>query len=584
MSNDFDELDDLMGLDDDAEFGLDEDEDELGLDEEAEFGLEDEDEGEVDFGDEEEDEDDFGDEDEDEDDFGADDDNMEDMKATSDDPEDPEDDSGPDINGEPGQFGIAALTVGLLAAGGAAAAGGGLVIGRRARYTRQQRIFRNRYRRAVKRADWRRGGEGVRRRLRNTWRRLRRLWGKLSDKRKVGLKSPGQTRKAVVKLYGPLPQDADRVQSGPAVAPRGSIVPFFPRSSAEVPPLTVFQSQELNQQAQATNYAQRFSSPPVRSPQYVSPLQAVPAPSVSATDAPALAQLDTMTNERLWNIAAGKGIGFFSTPAARMRARQILRARGISTTATNSVELSVAPAPSSAASLDQLNGMTNERLWHIASGQGLGIFSTPAARMQARQILRSRGIDPGATNPAARSASPVSSAAPRVPLLRPNLTATFDMRTTPLPNPMKRAPVLPRPAVSLPAPPLAQRFTAAARPEVSQARPLPMASGPMLQRMQMSPAVQAAIRPGLSPVLPRFSPGARSAASANMGFDTYGIDAGAVAPIVADGYSVVPDFSTLGMSAIKEHPIKSVASIAGLFAAGVLLAKPVGDLIRSRVG
>lgn len=560
MSNDFDELDDLMGLDDDAEFGLDEDEDELGLDEEAEFGLEDEDEG--DFGDEDEVEDDFGDEDED--DFGADDDDMEDMKATSDDPEDPEDDSGPDINGEPSFGGV---------------------FSRRGRYTRQQRIFRNRYKRAVKRADWRRGGEGVRRRLRNTWRRLRRLWGKLNEKKRVGLKSPGQTRKTVVKLYGPLPQDADRVQSGPAVAPRGSIVPFFPRSSAEVPPLTVFQSQELNQQAQATNYAQRFSSPPVRSPQYVSPLQAVPAPSVSATDAPALAQLDTMTNERLWNIAAGKGIGFFSTPAARMRARQILRARGISTTATNSVELSVTPAPSSAASLDQLNGMTNERLWHIASGQGLGIFSTPAARMQARQILRSRGVSTAATNPAAsRPVSPVSSAAPRVPLLRPNLTATFDMRTAPLPNPMKRAPVLPRPAVSLPAPPLAQRFTAAARPEISQARPLPMTSGPMLQRVQMSSEVRAAIRPGLTPALPRFSPGARSAASANMGFDTYGIDAGAVAPIVADGYSVVPDFSTLGMSAIKEHPIKSVASIAGLFAAGVLLAKPVGDLIRSRVG
>ena len=560
MSNDFDELDDLMGLDDDAEFGLDEDEDELGLDEEAEFGLEDEDEG--DFGDEDEVEDDFGDEDED--DFGADDDDMEDMKATSDDPEDPEDDSGPDINGEPSFGGV---------------------FSRRGRYTRQQRIFRNRYKRAVKRADWRRGGEGVRRRLRNTWRRLRRLWGKLNEKKRVGLKSPGQTRKTVVKLYGSLPQDADRVQSGPAVAPRGSIVPFFPRSSAEVPPLTVFQSQELNQQAQATNYAQRFSSPPVRSPQYVSPLQAVPAPSVSATDAPALAQLDTMTNERLWNIAAGKGIGFFSMPAARMRARQILRARGISTTATNSVELSVTPAPSSAASLDQLNGMTNERLWHIASGQGLGIFSTPAARMQARQILRSRGVSTAATNPAAsRPVSPVSSAAPRVPLLRPNLTATFDMRTAPLPNPMKRAPVLPRPAVSLPAPPLAQRFTAAARPEISQARPLPMTSGPMLQRVQMSSEVRAAIRPGLTPALPRFSPGARSAASANMGFDTYGIDAGAVAPIVADGYSVVPDFSTLGMSAIKEHPIKSVASIAGLFAAGVLLAKPVGDLIRSRVG
>lgn len=604
MSNEFAELDELMGLDDDAEFGLDDDEDELGLDEEAEFGLEDEDEDEGDFGDEDEgeDEDDFGDEDEDEDDFGADDDDMEDMKAMSDDPEDPEDDSGPDINDEQfGILGVTALALSLptmaamapgaaagIAAGAGALTAGGLILARSARYRRQQRIFRNRYKRAVKRADWRRKGAGVRRRLKNTYRRMKRLWAKVPERKRAGLKNPARTRKDVVKLYGPLPRGEAPERRGSApVYPTAGIAAGLvrPPSSAPVPPLSQYQSHELNQQALATNYAQRFSSPPVRSPQYVSPLQAVPAPSVSATDAPALAQLDTMTNDRLWNIAAGKGIGFFSTPAARMRARQILRARGISTTATNSVELSVAPAPSSAASLDQLNGMTNERLWHIASGQGLGIFSTPAARMQARQILRSRGVSTAATNPAAsRPVSPVSSAAPRVPLLRPNLTATFDMRTAPLPNPMKRAPVLPRPAVSLPAPPLAQRFTAAARPEISQTRPLPMTSGPMLQRVQMSPAVQAAIRPGFSPVLPRFSPGARSAASANMGFDTYGIDAGAVAPIVADGYSVVPDFSTLGMSAIKEHPIKSVASIAGLFAAGVLLAKPVGDLIRSRVG
>jgi hypothetical protein len=68
-----------------------------------------------------------------------------------------------------------------------------------------------------------------------------------------------------------------------------------------------------------------------------------------------------------------------------------------------------------------------------------------------------------------------------------------------------------------------------------------------------------------------------------MGFDTYGEEPG-VAPVVADGYSVVPDFTTLGMSAIKEHPLKTIASVAGLFVAGAFLAKPVGNMIRSRIG
>jgi hypothetical protein len=69
-----------------------------------------------------------------------------------------------------------------------------------------------------------------------------------------------------------------------------------------------------------------------------------------------------------------------------------------------------------------------------------------------------------------------------------------------------------------------------------------------------------------------------------MGFDTYGLEPGAVAPIVPDGYSVVPDFTTLSLSAIKEHPLKTIASVAGLFAAGAFLAKPVGNLIRGRMG
>jgi len=99
--------------------------------------------------------------------------------------------------------------------------------------------------------------------------------------------------------------------------------------------------------------------------------------------------------------------------------------------------------------------------------------------------------------------------------------------------------------------------------------------------------MRASIRPmgpaGLS-MSARFSPGARPGASANMGFDTYGLEPGAVAPIAPDGYSVVPDFTTLSLSAIKEHPLKTIASVAGLFVAGAFLAKPVGNLIRSRMG
>jgi hypothetical protein len=553
MSNEFDDLDELMDLDDDADFDLDEDEDELGLDEEAEFGAEDED----DFGDE--DEDDFGDEDEDdfgdedEDDFGAEDD-KEDLTAQSDDPEDPEDDSGPDINGE--------------SPSSADAMGG--IFTRRGRYTRQQRIFRNRYKRAVKRADRRRGGEGVRRRMRNTWRRLQRLWGRLNERKRVGLKSPGQTRKAVVKLYGPLPQDEGKEgRSSAPVYPRAGIAAglISMPTRAAVPPLTAFQSQEVSQQAQATNYAQRFSAPPTRAAQYTPGLapSGVSIPGASMTASPALAQLDTMTNERLWNIASGNGMGVFSMPPARMRARQILRSRGVDPSVTNPAALrSAGPGPAGMPGAARpIENMTTDRLMRIASGQAPGALATPAARMRSRQELRSRGVDTAATNPASRRYEAPGS----TPLVRP-------------PVPLSQA-------VSIPSVPFAARRPMAPSGPATPAVPAAVQAAirPAMPRGPI--AMRASVRPtgasGFS-VAARIMPGVRPGASANMGFDTYGIDAGAVAPIVADGYSVVPDFSTLGMSAIKEHPIKSVASIAGLFAAGVLLAKPVGDLIRSRVG
>jgi hypothetical protein len=67
--------------------------------------------------------------------------------------------------------------------------------------------------------------------------------------------------------------------------------------------------------------------------------------------------------------------------------------------------------------------------------------------------------------------------------------------------------------------------------------------------------------------------------SFRMGFDNYGQEAPAVV-VPPDGYAVVPDFTTLGLSAIKEHPIKTAVSVAGLLAAGVFLVKPAVGLIR----
>jgi hypothetical protein len=543
MLNDFDEMEDLLGLDDDAEFGLDEDEDELGLDEESEFGDDDED----DFGDD--DEEDFGDDDEedfgddDEDDFG-DDDDREDLTAQSDDPSDPEDDSGPDINGE--------------SPSSADAMGG--IFTRRGRYTRQQRIFRNRYKRAVKRADRRRGGEGVRRRMRNTWRRLQRLWGRLNEKRRVGLKSPGQTRKAVAKLYGPLPQDEGKEgRSSAPVYPRAGIAAglISAPTRAAVPPLTAFQSQEVSQQAQATNYAQRFSAPPTRVPQYTPGLapSGVSIPGASMMASPALDQLDSMTNDRLWKIASGNGMGVFSMPPARMRARQILRSRGVDPAATNPAAVRPAmPGPVGMPGAGRsIESMTNDRLLRIASGQAPGALATPAARMSSRQELRSRGVDTSATNPASRryqQPTPAPSApTPQAPM-RPGFT--------------RRAAVAP----SLPTSTVPAAVQAAISPK-----------GPIAMRASIRPMGPA----GLS-MSARFSPGARPGASANMGFDTYGLEPGAVAPIAPDGYSVVPDFTTLSLSAIKEHPLKTIASVAGLFVAGAFLARPVGNLIRSRIG
>ena len=327
--NEFDGMDDLMGLDDDIEFGLDDDA-ELDLDDDADVDLDG----------------DFGDDLDGEDEYGAGDDDKEDLDTRSDDPEDPEDDSGPDINGEPADDTM------------------GGIITRRGRYKRQQRIFRNRYRRAVRRADWLRAGAGVRRRLKRTFRRMKRLWSKMSDRGRVGLKNPARTRKDVVELYGPLSGGEAPEQGGPLrptagiaaglyqTAPSG---PAFVRSAGSaVPPLSAFQSSEVQRQAEATNYAQRFSAPPQRAPMtapaYLAAQAQAQAP-VQPSGVPVgtvLDQMASMTNARLMHIAQGGGIGVFSSPAARAKASSILLSRGVSPTQPQAY---TAPAPVAQASV-----------------------------------------------------------------------------------------------------------------------------------------------------------------------------------------------------------------------------------------
>ncbi len=498
--NEFDERGDLMGLDDDIEFGIEDDAD-VDLDG------------------------DFGDDLDGEDEYGAGDDDKEDLDTQSDDPEDPEDDSGPDLNGEPADDTM------------------GGIITRRGRYKRQQRIFRNRYRRAVRRADWRRAGAGVRRRLKRTFRRMKRLWSKMSDRGRVGLKNPARTRKDVVELYGPLP-GGEASEQGGFVRPTAGIAaglyqtapsgPAFVRSAGSaVPPLSVFQSSEVQRQAEATNYAQRFSAPPQRAP--------MTAPAYLAAQVQAQAPVQP----------SGVPVGTV---------------------------------------LDQMASMTNARLMHIAQGGGLGVFSSPAARMNARSILRSRGVSPAQAQAYPVTPRPVP-AAPARPFAGPMLqSAPPGLQPRPI-VPLSARPLAGRPFASRP---LAAASAPAAQPLVSPTPVAPLRLRAMSPGLRLNPGVvpgapgvrvppmnvQLAIKPppaGLS----RFP--ALSKASANMGFDTYGAEPG-VAPVVADGYSVVPDFTTLGMSAIKEHPLKTIASVAGLFVAGAFLARPVGNMIRSRIG
>jgi hypothetical protein len=68
-----------------------------------------------------------------------------------------------------------------------------------------------------------------------------------------------------------------------------------------------------------------------------------------------------------------------------------------------------------------------------------------------------------------------------------------------------------------------------------------------------------------------FTPTKTGTARAKLGFDAYGAD---VAPPPS------PAFTTVVMSAVKEHPIKTAAATLGVLALGAFLIRPGGALRR----
>jgi hypothetical protein len=84
------------------------------------------------------------------------------------------------------------------------------------------------------------------------------------------------------------------------------------------------------------------------------------------------------------------------------------------------------------------------------------------------------------------------------------------------------------------------------------------------------------------PVVQPTSPEVLAQTRAKLGA-AYGADARATSLVMPGGMRVnlqpgpvvVPDFTTAAMTAVKEHPLKVAAAVAGLFAVGVVLAEPV---------
>ena len=218
-----------------------------------------------------------------------------------------------------------------------------------------------------------------------------------------------------------------------------------------------------------------------------------------------------------------------------------------------------ASARSRGAILAMLLPMPTDRVQAIANGAGEGVLGTTEARMIAREVLvnrASKGDAKAAAALASASTSATTSAATAPgrapPFMRPGLSRPMGIVTGP--RPPARAPDYLRPFQ--PGLPVASSIPAVAVPASVLAVTSPTASPPPISYIPTKNVVLG---------------GAFGADPAVTAMAT-------VTP--PPGFSLTPDATTLAASAIKEHPIKTVGLIAGIFALGVVLAEPVKGFYR----
>ena len=220
--------------------------------------------------------------------------------------------------------------------------------------------------------------------------------------------------------------------------------------------------------------------------------------------------------------------------------------------------------------LAMLLPMPTDRVQAIANGAGEGVLGTTEARMIAREVLVNRArrgdakaVATLASTSASASTSATTSAATAPgrapPFMRPGLGRPMGIVTGP--RPPARAPDYMRPFQ--PGLPVASSIPAVAVPASVLAVTLPTATPSPAPYM---PTQQEILQAG------------RTRLGGAFGADPAVTAMATVTP--PPGFSLTPDATTLAASAIKEHPIKTVGLIAGIFALGVVLAEPVKSFYR----
>lgn len=392
-----------------------------------------------------------------------------------------------------------------------------LALGKRNRYSRQARIFRNRYKRFVRRTEEGKGerAERTMKRIGRTWDRLNRLWEKLDENQRVGLESPDKIRAGVLALYG-QPDQEDPTATAP-------VLPGL-ASSSIVPSLTSVQAEEVQRQAAATNFARRYSSPPVSAPIPQIVPQTTGGQQVFYFDGRAYASLAEAHAARRAAAASGRAYVPGVPPVA-----------------------SPAPAP------------------------------TP--------LRMTRPVPPGAApRPLVRPA-PTPAIAPR-PLVRPSPVPPPIQVPRPLVRPAA-APVVPGRNLT-PGRPLVQPAPDAVRVRLP-GRPVQMPAAPASAPAAAAATSRRSSAPGTMVFQPRVAINpSQGTARVRLGEDAFGQDGaslglpGGVQVNLPPGYSVTPNFATVASSAVENHPLKTLAVVGAVFAAGVLLSEPVMGLYRSR--